>query len=259
MERLSSLATLKAFAVSILCHPLVGRLLRVVFGGRIPSLRFRGWRIDTRSPAVTPRTVATIFWGVYESAELRLVERHLRRDLDVIECGSSLGGVSSAIARRLEPGRRMVCVEANPALVPLLERNVKANAPDTQVTVVNRAIDYERAEVTFFQGDTSTGGRTSSTTGNPGVSIPATRLGDLLAEHGIGDYVLVSDIEGAEIGFITHDVAALAGCRQILLELHAGIYYGNPETEETLIAALENRHGFTLRERLGAVVLLDRG
>lgn len=252
------MGTLKALAVTVLCHPLVGRLLRVVFGGRIPSLRFRGWRIDTRSPAVTPRTVATIFWGVYESAELRLVDRRLRRDLDVVECGSSLGGVSSAIAQRLEPGRRMLCVEANPALVPLLESNVKSNAPGTPVTVVNRAIDYEHDEVTFFEGDSSTGGRTSNTTGNPGITVRAAKLSALLREHDIGDYVLVSDIEGAEVGFITHDVAGLSRCRQILLELHAGVYYGNPETEESLIAALESRHGFALKERLGSVALLER-
>ena len=252
------MAKLKALAVVVLCHPLVGRLLRSLFGGRVPSLRFRGWRLDVRSPAVSPRTVAMIFWGVYESAELRFVERGLRRDLDVVECGSSLGGVSSAIAQRLEPGRRILCVEANSDLVPLLERNVRSNAPDVESTVVNRAIDYERSEVSFIEGDTSTGGRTSGESAGTRRTVAATTLSDLLDAHGLEEYALVSDIEGAEAGFIHHDAPALSRCQQILIELHPGERYGNLETEAGMIEALETRHGFRLTPKRGPVALIER-
>ena len=152
IEPVGRFLALKKVAASVLCSPLTGRLLGLVFGGRIPH---RGARIEV-PPHGDPRVIAALFWGTYESAEIRFVRAHLQGDLDVVELGSSLGGVSSEIARRLQPGRQLVCVEANPDLLGILGRNLQRNAPHVQVQLVHGAINYcGRPEVEFAIGESN--------------------------------------------------------------------------------------------------------
>ena len=51
-----------------LCAPFVGRTLRRVYRDRIPCRLLSGARISTASPRILDRTVASIYWGIYESA-----------------------------------------------------------------------------------------------------------------------------------------------------------------------------------------------
>lgn len=71
-----------------------------------------------------PALVASIFWGLYESAEIRFVRRYLDPDLDCLELGSGIGLVSRVIAVSLRPGRRLVCVEPREDLLACARENV---------------------------------------------------------------------------------------------------------------------------------------
>ncbi len=252
------MGTLKTTLARGLCHPAVGRLLSALFNDRIPSLRFGCLRIDTRAPSVSPRNVAMIFWGIYESTEMRFVQRYLRPDLDVVEIGSSLGAVACRIARRQEAGRRLVCVEANPDLLPALRRNVHVHSPQP-VEVVNRAIGYDGPIARLHRGPDNTSGRAlPSSADAEGENVPASTLSELLEDHGIGEYALVSDIEGAEAGFIERDPTALSRCQQMVIELHDAESARGPLTVDDLAALLVERHGFVLRDRHGPVCVFER-
>jgi len=242
----------------MLCHEWIGAGIRRVSGGRIPR---KGLRFDTRAPGVSDRTRAQIFWGIYESAEVRFVENYFRTGLDVVELGSSLGVVSCHIARRLEPTRRMVCVEANPDLMAVLERNLKSAAPGISATLLNRAIDYDASRET---ADLALSVSTSSSrlasgrheTGNV-RTVATTTLSKILNEHDLGSFVLVSDIEGAEAGIVLHDTAALERCQQILIELHdvAGPF-GTLDVEQ--LARSIQALGFVARAHYGPVYVFER-
>jgi FkbM family methyltransferase len=201
-----------------------------------------------------------LFFRMYESAEQRFVARHLRSDLDVVELGSSLGVVTSQIARRLRPGSRLLAVEANEALLPTIRSNVARNAPRASVEVVHGAIDYSgAAEVELLPGAYSFSGRVGGeASGARAQLVPTTTLTKLLRDRDFGDYVLVSDIEGAEAGIIAGEQDALARCRQLLCELHdtrlAGRSYSAAELSELLCL----RHGFRLRDRYGNVCVFER-
>lgn len=251
----------RSLLASVLSHPLMGRLLTAAFRGRIPSVRFPGPRIAVCAPGVSPRLAADIFWGIYESGEIRFLQRHLRSELDVVELGSSLGVVACHIGRMQKPGKKLVCVEANSELVPALRRNVASNLPDRPVIVLNRAIDYNpsRDTVPLVFGNTSLGGRTvGRSVEDAHLLVPTTTLSALLREQEIeGPYALVSDIEGAESGIIRHDAAALARCEQLLIELHDP-EDGGGETATSLATALREEYGFELRRRHGAVFLFER-
>jgi FkbM family methyltransferase len=249
----------KRAAARVLCDPFVGRLIGALYGDRIP---LNGLRIHTGSPVVAARTKAEIYWGIYESAEIRFLSRFLRTDLDVIELGASLGVVSSHAARALEPGRRLLCVEANPHLIPLIEENLRANAPQREFRVVQRAIDYDagRDAVRLALGVTTAASHVSSGQGTGGqeIVVPTATLSELLRESGFERYTLISDIEGAETGVFFDDPKALDGCGQILIELHDTQQNGGRLAYGDLAGEIERRYPFRVREAYGPVYVFDR-
>lgn len=252
------MTALKTRVAEILCHPLIGRAITTLFHGRVPSLRSRGWRLAVDAPGVSARTAAQIFWGIYENAELRFVERYLRPDLDVVEIGASIGAVASAIALHQHPARRLVCVEANPQLIDLLRRNVSSNAPGRPVEVVHRAISYSGRTARFGLGPTNTSGQLDQAdSGAETVEVPASTLAELLRERDITRCALVADIEGAEAELIDKDADALLRCEQILIELHPTHFEGRDLGVEDLIQGIE-AHGFALRARHGKVCVFER-
>ena len=244
---------LKSAAASVLCSPMSGRLLGLIFGGCIPH---RGARIEVPASA-DPRVIAALFWGTYESAEIRYVRAHLQGDLDVVELGSSLGGVSSEIARKLQPGRRLVCVEANPDLLGILGRNLQRNAPHVQAQLVHGAISYDgQPEVEFAIGESNLSSHLGSSA--RARRVPAVTLAGVLAQTGLGDFALVSDIEGAEAGMFEQDAPAMARCRLLIIELHHVRHAGTNHTPDSLIALIERRTGMHLLARYAEVCTFVR-
>ena len=251
--------TLKRIAARILCNPVAGRLISAAFRDQVPS---RGVRVDTSSPSVLPSTKAALFWGIYESAEARFVQSYLRRDLDVVELGSSLGVISAQIARRLGPSGTLICVEANPHLIGVIEKNVRRNCALARNRIVHGALSYDRGEkrshVAFaIDADNTASSLAGGGVGGEVVQVPALTLGELLNEHGVGEYTLVSDVEGAEIGFIEND-GELSRCRQLIIELHEADWGGRHFTVEEMRETLERRHGFRTRARHGPVFVFEK-
>ncbi|TCJ30221.1 FkbM family methyltransferase [Nocardioides jejuensis] len=244
----------KAWVAEALCSPAMGRAVTRATGGVV---RVKGLRIDTRSAALDPGVPAALLFRIYEGAELRLLEAHVEPSACVVELGTSLGVVGSAAARALEPGARYVGVEANPALVGLALRNVRANAPQVAADVLHGAIDYSRAagDTTAFRSE---GSHLASALGEgPGFVAPVVRLGDLLREQGVGDYTLLMDIEGAEAGLLERDSAALEWCRQMIVEFHDTTFAGRAWSRAELAARVDDL-GFRRVAEYGSVVVYAR-
>lgn len=248
---------LKAALGRMMTHPLVGHALGSWFSDSIPS---RGLRIDTRSD-VTSAVKAMLFWGLYESAEIRFVQRFLRPGIDVVELGSSLGVVSCHIARKIAQEARLLCVEANPRLGGIIVNNLAVNAPSVKAKVINAAIDYSSAEsgtVRLNVGNTNlTSSVASGQNGCETLAIESTTLSRLLCEQGVEEYSLVADIEGAEIGILLHDRGALRRCRQIIAELHVSSSDGRTYSVEDLVRILTEECGYVLVARRGPVCVFE--
>lgn len=254
---MSRLMALKVKVATALTRPGVGRVVGALLGDRIP---IRGCVIDTHAPGIQPEIKAMLLFRLYESAEIRFVQRYLRGDLDVVELGGCLGVVSSQIAKRLRPGRRLLTVEANPRLLDVIRKNVRANAPGTALTVVHAAIDYgsEAAETSFAFGDVSIDSTLASASDlRPTTRVPRTTLARLLADHDVGEYVLVSDVEGAEAGLLARDGAALARCRQVVIELHPATFDGRSVSVDELAEGFA-RLGFERVDAYGPVHVFGR-
>lgn len=247
--------TVKVRMASLLCSPRFGRSLRWALNDKLPN---RGRTFDARDAAVTDEAAAAIVWGFYESSERRFVQKYLPRDRDVIELGSSLGVVTSHIAHRLAPGRKLVCVEANARLLGTLRSNVARNSDGVDARFVNAAVAYDGPTVDFAVCDDLLGSKVAGQGATNLTRVPAVTLSGLRAEHGLDEYSLVMDIEGAEVDIVFGPSDELAGCRLIIAELHNTARAGQTYTYEAIKSRLLEHHGFELLAQHGPVVVLGR-
>jgi FkbM family methyltransferase len=200
------------------------------------SIRFHGYRIATEG--LSTKVKGALYWGFYESAELAFLKQHLRSDLDVVELGTSIGVVACHILSRIDPQRRLICVEASPKLTAMAARNITSNHPDRRVELLNRAVAYKTQIVRFQEASNNLEGKVSE----DGTQVEAITLSDLLSRFQVEDYVLICDVEGAESQILHYDAQALARCRQMIIELHDS----QEASIQQLADALTNEHKFSV-------------
>lgn len=248
----------KKYIAATICHPLVGRLLSSLYSDRIPAHNIV---VDTSNPLVTSTIKAMLFWGLYESAEIRFIRRYLRHDLDVVKLGGSIGVVTCQIRRLISPDRKVVCVEANPELTGAIKNNLRLNDLVNGVSVLNLAIGYDASHCKSvpmdFDGDNLGGLLSQTLHAGHETNIQRTTLSQIIEDYGLTSYVLVSDIEGAEAGIAIKDRAALRNCKQIIIELHDTVLDGVAISAERLYQSFTDIHGFKLRASHGPVYVFE--
>ena len=178
--------------------------------------------------------------------------------------GGSLGVVTSHLARQLGSSQRIVSVEANSDLLDSIRRNVRRNCSSAHLSVVHGAIFYSPDEsktptsIHLQIGATNTDSSITEMSNNRSVEVPVVTLTEILRNHEIGDYSLICDIEGAEIGMIEKEKVALARCQQLIIELHQTSWNGTMLSVEELCARLESDLHFRLRDCYGPVCVFER-
>jgi FkbM family methyltransferase len=246
--------TLKRAAAHLLQYPLVGKAVGAVYHDVIP---FHGLPIDVRDTGIPQSHKAALYFGMYESAEYRFVRKFLHPDLPVVEIGSSIGAVSSVVASRLAAGGTLVCVEANPTLIPALNRNLKTNARHLSVRVENAALAYGDTHVPFRLSSNNLVSRLATDPADSVVTVPSITLDSLIAPICQRPFQLITDIEGAEIDLLMNEPDVLRNCPLMIMELHTSARNGitnTPQTLKQLITALGHR----VVAEYGAVVVCCR-
>lgn len=237
----------------------IGKIIARVYHDQIPSM---GCVIETHSPLVVPRIKAKLFLRGYEPVEIGFVRKYLQSDRDVIDLGSSLGVVASHVGRKLHAGRRVICVEANPQLLDIIHANVTRNAPHVQVEIVSGAVDYppdRREFVELVLGFDNLVAHIVEDDAVPqGIFVPVISLSEIIRCYAVDDYTLVADIEGSEAGLLEMDDAALASCRQMIIELHHTVRHERIVRAEELAAELRAKHGFRQIDRRGMVYVFEK-
>jgi FkbM family methyltransferase len=257
-------SALKARAAMIVAGGAAGRLIGPATGYRV---RHHGLAFDVHGADFSPRVRAQMFWGAYESAETRMIRGLLRGSTTVVELGSSLGVTTAHIAAAMAAGGHLVCVEANPRLVPGLRSRIKRSAPAVQVEVIHAAVAGYSGTAALTLARQTVGsrlwrahpGRPGPGSGRQTVTVPALTLRDLLIRTGIGEFDLVSDIEGAETSFLLADPGVLDRCGRAVLELHDTVADGGREVTVADLLDAAIAAGFRVLCRHGPVVALGRG
>jgi len=249
---------MKSLLRNILCSRAMGKLICFIFSDNIPCVRYRGYRFVLRHHPDKAQISAWIFWGFYESAEIRLTETYFKGDYDVIELGTSSGILASHVLTKLK-NKRYYGIEANATLKETWNANVsKFNRNGNAVGLMNIVVGKEDAMIDFAMETNSTesnifthGARAKS------IQIKSARLSTIIHDLGIGEYTLFSDIEGAEIFFIFHDEPALARCKEMIIELHDVAIEENMITAQALSQKLLEK-GFRLVAQDGQVGYFKR-
>jgi FkbM family methyltransferase len=243
----------------ILYRASIGKIVARACHDQIPNM---GSVIDTHSPLVVPRIKAKLFLRGYEPVEIHFVQKYLHPDRDVIDLGSSLGVVASHAGRKLNAGRRVICVEANPQLLDIIRANVTRNAPHVRAEIVSGAVDYppdRRKFVELVLGFDNLVAHIVDEDAVPqGIFVSTISLSEIIRQHNIDEYALVSDIEGSEAGLLEMDGAALTHCRQMIIELHHTVRRERIVRAEELAAELRERHGFRQIDRRGMVYVFEK-
>jgi len=161
----------------------------------------------------TRRMRGKFFVDTYELPERTLAKRHLPRGSRVLELGGCIGVLSCLVNRLLDNPANHVVVEANPALIPTLQRNAEANG--AVFTIENcvvsrkpyeRLLVHENMDTSYLDGE--------------GIPITGRTLAAIEAAHGIEFDAVVMDIEGAEAAFIEDHPDALRRMAFLMIEFH---------------------------------------
>jgi FkbM family methyltransferase len=216
---------------------------------RIDGCRFSLQGID---PASSMYSVLML--GCYELPERRAIAKYLDPAWPVIELGGCAGVVACITNRRLQQPQAHVVVEANPAMMPLLERNQKMNGCGFRV--VNAAIAYDGATTTYSpSADAMSNRLNSGLAGAPAITVPNRSLASLAAESGFNGFTLICDIEGHEYELLRQEPEAVAQARLLILETHER--YIGPEKHQFVLRQLAEL-GFQIAEQIETVLAMVR-
>ncbi len=243
-----------------LSNPALGVLISHACQNRI---RNRGVIIDTSSPEFTAVVKARLAFGIYESAEIRLIRKYLKGCRKVLELGAGLGVTAAHILDVAAPGAEVVCVEANPYLITTLRATTTAAAEraDAKVRTIHGAVPPDpiiRSEsVVLTLGRSHLGSQAGSVQGGDPdrqLRVPAVDLAKVAQDW--TDYALVCDIEGAEAALILSAQPVLTRASRLVIELHETAYCGTPISVADLKNALLSI-GFIPVAENGRVIVLD--
>ncbi len=219
-------------------------------------LTVAGVRIPFVPAIITPVTEGPLREGRYEMAERRALRRVLAPSDRVLELGGGIGFLSTLAAQTPGIGK-VVTVEANPRLIPMIRETHRLNGVEN-VRVIAGAITAEGGEdVDFylrrhFWGSSLDAGLRAYARC---VKRPRITIAPLLAT--LKPTVIVCDIEGGEDGLF--DAADLASVRHMVIELHPKSY-GEDGAERVLsvLAAKGLVPEGDLAPKRGGVMLLSR-
>lgn len=187
--------------------------------------RINGVRIPIDHRLMTRRILRALASSNYEKQETGLAMKVIGDGDVVLELGAGLGYISTLIRKRTRAGR-IVCVEANPLLIPYI-RNVHAINGVSEVDLLHGVADrgtnggsvpfYCRAA--FWSSSLDDAEPYDSI-----VETPTMPLARLIDTH--KPSVLIVDIEGGELDLLV-GIEDLGSVQSTVLEMHPTVYGTN--------------------------------
>jgi FkbM family methyltransferase len=189
------------------------------------------------------------YFDAYEGGERVLCKKHLTSEDCIIELGACVGVVSCVCNQLLKDRTKHVVVEANPLLIPWLEKNRAANEASFHIEhgMLSKSNDGNfRIEKYIVSGS-------ANTTSGELIKVPVFDLETICQKYKIIPTVIVMDIEGGEIDFISENQKWLDAHKEVttmVIEMHPFIV--GDELIENSKATLKHL-GFSLVENIGFV------
>lgn len=242
------LLKIKLIIARILVNDFTGKLVAILFSNKIP---FHNLRIDISNSVIRKRIAASLYFKTYESAEVRFISKYLNNfEGTIVEFGSSIGVVSSTLAKA-NPKASLFSFEADKRFIPIIENNFKINNI-TNAKCFNEIIGADGFE--FVPGEDNTMGKISKTTSS---STNMSSLSELKKKYNFSEFVLVSDIEGAEYFVLNEDVTVFNAIPLLIIELHPIEIDGKLISVEDLKTRITTL-GYEILEQYGSNIVAKR-
>ena len=217
----------------ILFKSLMRRVLISDFAGEFIRLfnnnaSINNLKFGISSKQIRGKIVSLLFFNKYEKEELEMIRTHMKTDLPIIDLGSSLGVVATTAA--CLSNDKILCVEANPKLTDIISTNLLKNGIEERAfSVLNGAIcdKHQAGEPIYFSSRGSNElGRICSPETEGAIKVDTVLLSEIVSKNIEDEFILISDVEGAEAAFLFSDSMALEKCNQLFIELHPVCWNG---------------------------------
>jgi FkbM family methyltransferase len=163
----------------------------------------------------------SILLGLHEPDVLACLHQQIKPGMTVFDVGANMGYFSLILAELVGKKGRVVCLEPDPRVVEVLQRNATSNGFEN-LTVVQSAASNSCGEVSFACAPASSWSGIYYERPTKRISVRAVTLDSLCRELGLSrvDFVKI-DIEGAEMVALEGMSDMLGRQRpQVLVELH---------------------------------------
>lgn len=183
-------------------------------------IKSNGMRFPKDPQIMSPKRRKHLRAGTYELKEFNAVTKVVKRDDVVVELGAGMGYMSTVCAK-LCKAKKVIAVEANPALIPYIHRVHAANKVEN-VEVINALMGPKKGKpVNFYIREEFVASSMSEESPGAGPvirvdKVPVQNINTLFKAE--MPSVLVCDIEGAEADLLPK--MDLTPLRAAVVELH---------------------------------------
>lgn len=189
------------------------------------------------------------FFHSYEKSDADLVEKYIQPEDSVLELGACIGFLACITNKRLVNPTCHVVVEANPLLIPWIERNKLRNSCSFRI---EHCLVSNNSDGVFYIHDLIVGGSAVRKTKQI-VKVPVKDVSALFKYS--SPTVIIVNIEGAELDFLRQAASLLGNVRLAIVDMHDFIigHDGCDECRKILTNA-----GFILLEKPASVEIWQR-
>lgn len=207
----------------------------------VANFTIKGIRLRIPDEQLSPPLIKALESGHYEWNEFAAIEKHLVQGDRVLDIGAGAGFISTRSAH-IVGAENVVCVEASPEMVPVIQRNLNLNAA-SEVTLLHGAVvpdNFEGKNVEFKVAKAFWASRinTANSKAENVVSVPALHFTQLLEKY--KPSVVIMDIEGGEVDICQQIWPPCV--RLLIMEIHTKLY--SPAIVKAMFDGL-SRSGFT--------------
>ncbi len=174
-----------------------------------------GVMLPLRDPLISTGIAKEIFFGDYERKEAEIVTQRLEATDVVMEIGAGMGFLSAFCAKKIG-SERVFAYEANPALIPLIDKTYEANGIGP--TVKNAMLGRGQGRASFYVEEEfwASTNVASNTRSAKLIEVDQLDLNTEIAQ--VKPTFLIVDIEGGEAELFP--LADLSGVEKICVETH---------------------------------------
>lgn len=171
-----------------------------------------------------------LFHSPFEENQILFAEKYLKRNLPLIELGGCTGVVACVTDKMIN--NKHIVVEANPYIIPVLEKNKQVNK--SNFVILNKALGYKDNIDYYVSTNPVDGGLYKKTPKK--ISIQGTRLESLAKDF--EQINLIVDIEGSEVDLIDNEIDVISKKVAVLIIEFHPIITGETEVKR-LVSKLE--------------------